>query len=69
MLAIYNCLRAKPVELQFLYSFRTLFINFLESFAKNWKKYLLNWHTTLNPIFRNAPLQVQDITEVNFDHG
>jgi len=43
--------------------------HFLESFDKKWKKYLLNRPTTLNSISRNAPLQVEDITEVDCHDG
>ena len=69
MLATYNCLRAKPIELQLFIKFADWVFYFLESFAKKWKKYLLNRQNTSNPIFCNAPLQVQDITEVDCHDG
>ena len=40
--------------------------NYLESFAKKCTRYLLDWQTVWNSIFRNEPLQVQDITRVYF---
>ena len=65
MLETYKCLRAKTIELQFLYIICWLGFLLFVKFSKNWKKYLLNWQTTLNPIFCNAPLRMQDITEVD----